>query len=608
MILSDTALSAACHDLLTGRKNLVVWGAHLDFALHEWRRQLPARALIDSHWPWMGCQSFVGLPVIAPSDLKGFSAADTLIVNNFHYNPPLSARMADYAVKMGQTGTFLPPLSLAEIVRHAAGQHPADTPYQPLSEPDRIRVEDGLASLIAGAEDLPVQTPPGNLRDLQSFFGSYTDDAYLGAALRQFTPRPVSKSKHQKACLLINGLHQGGAERQLCNLAVGLKRQGWDAEVLVTTTIGHTDHYQAFLTRHAISCRDIMPPRPEVGADVAAIALERLATAPAAALPILWHLRPEIVQRILVLTEYLKQTRPELLICYLDWSNVIGGVAGILAGVPHILLSGRNVGPQHFPHFFGAFSDSFRLFYRALSAHPSVHLSNNSLAGAEDYAAWINAPAAPIHPVLNCVTEDFTHAIPPAAVRAIRKQLGITAQTPLIVGVFRLSPEKRPQDFIAVVQRLRKTYPDLRAVICGKGAMEDELKALLQQKRLQKTVTLLGSTDQIPAILKAATLVLHTAEVEGSPNVLLEAQGVGAAIVATDGGGTRPCLAPALHRYLCPVGDVAALTNAATTLLASRTKRQKLSAAGRKFVRTHFSVATLTHNTLAAADVTKGKP
>ena len=42
---------------------------------------------------------------------------------------------------------------------------------------------------------------------------------------------------------------------------------------------------------------------------------------------------------------------PDVLCCWLDQPNIIGGVAGVLAGVPRVTLSVHNAAPSRFPHF-----------------------------------------------------------------------------------------------------------------------------------------------------------------------------------------------------------------------------------------------------------------
>ena len=46
------------------------------------------------------------------------------------------------------------------------------------------------------------------------------------------------------------------------------------------------------------------------------------------------------------------ELKPAVVHAWLDWSNVRAGIAAVLAGVPRIILSGRNLNPSNF--FFDA--------------------------------------------------------------------------------------------------------------------------------------------------------------------------------------------------------------------------------------------------------------
>jgi hypothetical protein len=96
---------------------------------------------------------------------------------------------------------------------------------------------------------------------------------------------------------------------------------------------------------------------------------------------------PEAIrQEVLELGAEFSALNPAVVHCWLDYSNVRAGTRGRLRRRPAVVLSGRNVGPRHFPYIFEPF---MRSAYRALLDCPGVVLSNNSHGGAADYAAWL---------------------------------------------------------------------------------------------------------------------------------------------------------------------------------------------------------------------------
>jgi glycosyltransferase involved in cell wall biosynthesis len=87
-------------------------------------------------------------------------------------------------------------------------------------------------------------------------------------------------------------------------------------------------------------------------------------------------------------------------------------------------------------------------------------------------------------------------------------------------------------------------------------------------------VVLLGYREDVPDLISAADVVVSTAVWEGQPIWLQEALGLGAAIVATDAGGTREVTGDAAQ--LVAVGDATALAREIGALLSDAVRREAL--------------------------------
>jgi len=425
------------------------------------------------------------------------------------------------------------------------------------------------------------------MRDWPKLFKPLRQGKRELAARRRENARSLRPRK-KHVCLMIGALLPGGAERQLCNLAVGLKRAGWNATVLLYDDRHEAPHYRRFLESEGIDCTMLEHSPVD---DVPAL---------------LKDIPPIFAARSVALCKILRQLRPELLISYLDYQNVISGLGGALAGVPRILLSARSLNPMHFPHFGGtSFADSLRAMYRLALEQPGIRLSANSLASAQSYAAWLGMPKAKIKVVPNCVTEEFIKPVSPARIKAKRRKLGLEKDQLLILGLARFSPEKNPLDFVRVIAALRRKHPQLRAMLCGGGVLEGDVRALIRRLKLKNVILLPGNIGDAPLMMRAADILLHTAAVESAPNVILEAQAAGLPVVATDTSGARLCLADKAQGFLKKPGDIEGLTSACNTLLSKPKLRKRLAVEGRAFVLKRFSIAALTKETLVAAGAGK---
>ena len=147
-----------------------------------------------------------------------------------------------------------------------------------------------------------------------------------------------------RVVLVCGNLSPGGAERQAAYTARGLAQLEEIAQVELICDIlmvGHPARYDFYLPllqragvparmidRHALSRAMVSEP--------AALA-QRQASLPEGFLLDVANLYRELIR-----------LRPEVVHAWLDWSNTRAGLAAALAGVPRIVLSGRNLNPTHF--------------------------------------------------------------------------------------------------------------------------------------------------------------------------------------------------------------------------------------------------------------------
>jgi len=183
--------------------------------------------------------------------------------------------------------------------------------------------------------------------------------------------------------LYIGQLNSGGAERQLCNLAKGLREAGHRVRVLTTYAMADEDaHYCDHLERAGVGFH-------VAGSRADATGLRRVREL--GVHPEIVGSLPEVIRGpVLDLAGELLADPPDVLHCWLDYPNIIGAAAGALVGTPHVVMSSRNVNPTHFPAFYQSWMDHW---YALLTELDGVHLLGNSTQGAADYARWLSSRA-----------------------------------------------------------------------------------------------------------------------------------------------------------------------------------------------------------------------
>jgi glycosyltransferase involved in cell wall biosynthesis len=165
----------------------------------------------------------------------------------------------------------------------------------------------------------------------------------------------------------------------------------------------------------------------------------------------------------------------------------------------------------------------------------------------------------------------------PAQVRA---DLGVQPGTALLVTVARLAPQKGLDVLVAAVAALVSSQAPVTAgpgtpilaVIAGEGPLRDRLTS--QARAAGAPVRLLGHRDDVADLIAAADVVVMPSRWEGQPLAAQEALRAGAALVATDSGGTGELVGEA--GLLVPAGDAAALAEAIGGLLADPAQAREL--------------------------------
>jgi murein biosynthesis integral membrane protein MurJ len=194
-------------------------------------------------------------------------------------------------------------------------------------------------------------------------------------------------------------------------------------------------------------------------------------------------------------------------------------------------------------------------------------------------------PAPSLRPV------DVDHAA------ALLDEPGLGARragVPLLVTVARLAPQKDVDLLLSAVAELGERQVEVLAVVVGDGPQRDRLAARIAAQELP--VLLLGHRDDVVEWLSIADVVVVPSRWEGQPLVVQEALRLGAAIVATDAGGTRDVTGQGA--MLVPPADPTALADALQALLSDPAAKQNLQ------VRARDAASRLPDDNAALAQVT----
>jgi glycosyltransferase involved in cell wall biosynthesis len=399
--------------------------------------------------------------------------------------------------------------------------------------------------------------------------------------------RPVDVSgytladKFPKTLHLIGSLGAGGAERQLVNLLGGLNDRGHHEQTLLTVypLEGAGGHYAPYLREHEVKLRVNNQPIREEGVELIRNNFEIVQAIKA--MPMSFN------AWVMDLWVDIALERPTVVHCWLDHPAIWGGMAALLAGVPGVVLSGRNVHPLNFPYLA---TDYMRPYYTWMVKSPRVHLNNNSRPGAESYAEWIGMDVDDIKVVLNGVNLGHLQGASADERKTLREEIGVPQDAPAIVGAFRLSEEKRPELFVETFARAKKKHPNLHAVLMGEGPYEEAVKEAAKRLDVTDSFHLVGRRTDLPKVMTAMDVFVHTAFWEGTPNVVLEAQQLKIPVVVTDAGGSVHAVADGETGFLVKKEDINRLAEALIEVLDDLEIWKSKAKAGPAFIARQFGV------------------
>ncbi len=101
----------------------------------------------------------------------------------------------------------------------------------------------------------------------------------------------------------------------------------------------------------------------------------------------------------------------------------------------------------------------------------------------------------------------------------------------------RLTKQKNPLMFVEMVEKLKKKFPGISAVMLGDGEMRDEAESSIREKNLQKNIEVLGFVENPVQFMAESKVLVITSSWEGFGLVAVEAMAVGTPVVANSVGG-----------------------------------------------------------------------
>ncbi len=159
---------------------------------------------------------------------------------------------------------------------------------------------------------------------------------------------------------------------------------------------------------------------------------------------------------------------------------------------------------------------------------------------------------------------------------AVRVELGIPPDAPVVGHVGRFEPAKNHRAFVAIAEVILRSAPEARFVLVGDGSLRAEIEAMVRQRGMSDHFLFCGIRSDVPRLLVAMDVFLFPSLWEGLAVVLLEAQAAGVPVIASDIPGVREGIAKVEQNHLFPLASLEDAATAVTQRLTSRTRSRRL--------------------------------
>jgi glycosyltransferase involved in cell wall biosynthesis len=183
---------------------------------------------------------------------------------------------------------------------------------------------------------------------------------------------------------------------------------------------------------------------------------------------------------------------------------------------------------------------------------------------------WFNHESTKLTKIYNGIAIKPTQRSDTAS--GLKQQLNLEPSSKILITIARLAPMKGLEYLIEAADLIRASHPEIKFVIVGDVAFEDErpykdkLLRSIEDLRLEDTVFMIGLRRDIPELLRQSDVLVLPSVYDIFPTVILEAMIEGLPVIATDVGGVPEMVRPHTG-IIVPPQNAEALKNAIHTLV-----------------------------------------
>lgn len=336
-----------------------------------------------------------------------------------------------------------------------------------------------------------------------------------------------------KVGFFIWALKPAGAERVLSILANAWAARGWE---VVVFTMDAPDATSFYPLAPSVELHHLNLLQSSGGSVMSALANN--------------------LKRIRSLRSVLLEARPDVVISFIDKTNIVALLASLGLGLPVIISERTDPSRRSIGRLWNAL--------RTLTYPLADGIVFQSQAVADWFSPRINRRSMVIpNPV----------PTPPPAPEALPKAPG----SPRVVTMGRLVPVKGFDVLIDAFAEIQSQVPEWGLEMWGAGPELEPLQQRARDLGVSERVWFRGVTERPFEALRQGDLFVMSSHAEGFPNALVEAMACGLPVISTRfGGAVEDIIQHGSNGILVPSGDRSALAEAMLKLMLDPAARAHL--------------------------------
>jgi glycosyltransferase involved in cell wall biosynthesis len=176
--------------------------------------------------------------------------------------------------------------------------------------------------------------------------------------------------------------------------------------------------------------------------------------------------------------------------------------------------------------------------------------------------------------------------------KSVRKRLGIPMDALVIGKIARLVELKGHNYIIKCAKEISDRFPNVYFLFIGGGYLKDKIKEQIKQMGLKQRFIFTGlvSPSDVPQLIGAMDMLVHTSLREGLPRTIPQALACGKPVVAFDIDGAGEIVQDGITGHLVKAEDTEGLCSRIIDLLKNSDLRKSMGQKGREFVKQRFDV------------------